>query len=85
MTKKTIKTKAVGVLLALGIMTGMGVATAPVAQAYTDHYHYWQYNCPWPSRYLYAYRDYNWWEETFQWKRDGWVIVRTESWNCYVW
>lgn len=67
------------IMLVLGLASALAlggqVATADnhKAQAYTDGGWYFHYNCmPYPSG-AFQWRDYNWWEETFLGKRDGYV------------
>lgn len=77
--KKALASMGVAVSLACG---GSFVA-APAANAYTDGaMSYWQYNCQWDTRTLWTWRDYNWWEETFQFRHDGWVIATVQYYPC---
>lgn len=71
--KKTLA--SIGLVAALVLGGGVAqVATAAPAQAYTDTHWKFVANCmPYPSAWL-RWRDYNWWEETFQGKRDGYVF-----------
>lgn len=69
--------------LALAISGGAAVAGAPAAHAYSDSSGHWEYVCAWEYRKWVVWRDYNWWEETFQWKRDGWTVAYTQPYKCY--
>lgn len=79
--KKAIASIAVAATIATG-----GVAvSAPAANAYSDSYYgYWQDVCKWQYRNWMVWRDYNWAEEVFQFKRDGWVRQYTQwDYKCY--
>lgn len=79
--KKTIASVVVGTALTAGIVVGAPVANAAPAQAYTDYYGY--YECSWGYIWHYNWRDYNWFEEYFQGRRDGYVLVSQErSYYC---
>lgn len=80
---KRIKRILVSIGLVFGITFGGLVISAPAAQAFQDCCVRYEYNCPWQTRYTLVYRDYNWWEEVFQWKVDGWVIIKTDHFICY--
>lgn len=77
--KKTMATLALAATLAVGGGAVAQTATATPAHAYTytQGPEKWQWDRYWNgSRYMcgvWAYIDYNWWEETFQGKRDGWT------------
>ncbi len=68
--------------MAVVLCTGGLFVTAPAANAYSDTFGYWQYNCQYDTRSWMVWRDYNWWEETFEWKRDGWVRIATQYYPC---
>lgn len=72
------------VALSLALITGGSIVAAPAAQAYTTSGGYWVYSCNWGTRTWYTYYDYDWWEETFQWKHDGWYASYTQYYKCYV-
>lgn len=76
--KKALVSFATAVVLCTGGLFVM----APAANAYTDKLSMWQYNCQWDTRSLYVWRDYDWWEETFQIKHDGWVYVTSQYYPC---
>lgn len=66
--------------VAAAIVVGGGVADVATShntsQAEAVTYTHWHFvaNCmPYPSAWL-RWADYNWWEETFQGKRDGYVF-----------
>jgi hypothetical protein len=79
---------AASTTLALGLVLGGGVAAnaagsigaggggAVSTYTYTQGPEKWQWDRYWNgTRYMcgvWAYHDYNWWEEVFQGKRDGW-------------
>lgn len=79
-----MKKKIAGILLAIGITTGAmvagpvitadlgvgGVQTAEAYSAYSCHSHYSGGTYGTWSQYCYV--DWNWYEETFQWRVDGW-------------
>jgi hypothetical protein len=79
-----IKKALAGVAVAAAIVTGGAVAdvatshntSAAEAYTYTQGPEKWQWDRIYSGgRYycgVWAYVDYNWWEETFQGKRDGW-------------
>lgn len=77
---KAIKKAWTAVLVAVATLFGTLAFAAP-AMAYTDYYsHYelspcYHYGSGPGSRYItyWYWRDYDWWEETFQGKRDGYV------------
>jgi hypothetical protein len=79
-----IKKAVASVGLALALASGAAAAGAPAANAYSDSSGYWSYDCAWKQRSYWVYRNYDWWEETFQWKRDGWVRTTVQYYNCYA-
>jgi hypothetical protein len=68
---RKIIARLASVLLAIGITFGT-VAVAPVAFATPAHavnsWYVYKTYCDWV--YVYIHYDYDWWEETFQGKRD---------------
>jgi hypothetical protein len=68
--------------LALALTSGAALAGAPAANAYSDSSGHWEYQCYWDTRTWVVWRDYNWWEETFQWKRDGWTVAGYYNYVC---
>jgi hypothetical protein len=78
--KKAVATLALAATLAVTGGTAAQVVTAEnnkaQAYSYTQGPEKWQWDYFWSGGRKYcgvwAYVDYNWWEETFQAKRDGW-------------
>lgn len=70
---RSIKAKAMSAVAALVVVLSFSVLAAPAAQAVTyGSPQKWQTGgtyCP-----VMMYADYNWWEETFLGKRDGWQL-----------
>lgn len=71
--KKMTKTLATGAL-ALGLALGGNVVGAQAAEAATTTYKTVNYS---GTCWRVAYVDYNWWEETFQGKRDSTIRLYT--------
>ncbi|UGL61955.1 membrane protein [Arthrobacter phage EastWest] len=79
--KKAVATLALAATLAVTGGTVAQIATAENSKAeaytYTQGPVKWQTDRYWNgTRYMcgvWAYIDYNWWEEVFQGKRDGWT------------
>lgn len=75
---KNIKKKLVGVGVALSLVLGGALVTAPAAQAVNYYNCYWQFNHKdafgwWYTKWCWA--DYSWWEEvSYPWPSDGWVV-----------
>lgn len=69
-----IKRAIVSVGLALSILGGGALIAAPSANAYsyTQGPEKWQFDRSGSYCGVWAYIDYNWWEEVFQGQRDGW-------------
>ena len=68
-----IKQRVVSGLLALGILGGGSLAFAAPAQAYTVSERQFV-RCPHMMD-VYKYYDFDWWEETFQGKRDYYQYI----------
>jgi hypothetical protein len=64
--RKTVSVATASVLLLLG-----GAAAAN-AETWTQGPVKWQHDRNGAYCGVWAYNDYNWWEEVFQGKRDGW-------------
>lgn len=71
------------VALTLALSFGGGAAFAAPAHAYSSWYST-TISCDWV--YTYYNVDYNWWEETFQRKRDYRIYIKSEyryNWACH--
>lgn len=71
---KRIKTAITAIGVAVAMMLGTALIAAPSANAYsyTQGPVKWQFDRSGIYCGVWAYVDYDWWEETFQGKRDGW-------------
>ena len=74
--KKAFVTMGVAAALAVGGSAGSAVVSAQPAQAYSGPYAYYQ--IVWGCVHYYAWVDYNWWQEYFEGKRDGYKLVAVE-------
>lgn len=74
--KKAVVSWGLAIALALTLAVGGSTVAAQPAEAYSGSYDYYTY--AWCEIWYYKWKDYNWWEETFQWKRDGYVRVAVE-------
>jgi len=73
--KKVIASAIAASMLAAVIAVG-GLASAKPAQAYSGSYDYYQ--IAWGCVHYYKWIDYNWWQEYFEGKRDGYKLVAIE-------
>lgn len=77
--KKTIVSVSAAIALAFAIVVGGSTVSAQPAQAYSGSYDY--YYCSFGYISYYKWHDYNWFEEYFQGKRDGYEFVGSEQSN----
>lgn len=81
--KKLFRTIALTIALTFGLSFGGGAAFAAPAHAYTSWYSE-VIRCDWVDTYYNV--NYNWWEETFQGKRDYRMYIGTKyryNWACH--
>lgn len=81
--KKALASLGIAGVLAAGftaapvISADLGVGGVAKAEAYTTSSCHSHRPASWAPLFTYCYVDWNWAEETFQWKRDGWHERRT--------
>lgn len=71
---------AIGVTLAL-TMGGAGLA-APAQANSIGHPDYYKINCTWDQKVYYTWKDYSWWDEFWNFKRDGYVVYYVAYYPC---
>lgn len=66
--------------VAIALMFGGALAAAPAAHAYPPDYY--KVNCYWDTITWYTWKDYNWWQEFWEFKKDGYVVKYIAFYRC---